>query len=144
MLRLEGRRRLLPDVLSGAPMRGEVAAQETGARVGLVATLRAAGAELAYMERVTITRFASGSLNMAGVETVLVMHHRQQRLRSFDRGGRVHGVHHIAIIERGDCAWRRTTSHEGAADLVRIAVPALCHGWQESPPSSTASWRVKY
>lgn len=77
-LRHEGRRRLRADVLREVPMRGDVATDDTGARFGLIATLSAAGAELARMERVTVSRIASGSLVLAGVELVDDLRYAQE------------------------------------------------------------------
>ena len=69
-LRQAGRRRLRADVLRHVPMRGDVATEDTGARYGVIATLSAAGAELARMERVTVGRIASSSLVLEGVEVI--------------------------------------------------------------------------
>lgn len=87
LLRREGRRRLRADVLRDVPMRGDVATEDTGARLGLIATLTAAGAELARMERVTVTRIASGSLVLAGVELGDDMRHAQEWWCRLPAGG---------------------------------------------------------
>lgn len=78
LLRHVGRRRLRADVLRDVPMRGDVATTDTGARYGLVATLTAAGTELARIERVTITRVASSSMVLAGVELIDDMRQAQE------------------------------------------------------------------
>lgn len=70
LLRAAGRRRLRADVLRDVPMRGDISTEDTGARYGLIATLSAAGAELARMERVTVTRVATSSMVLAGVEAI--------------------------------------------------------------------------
>ena len=78
LLRHEGRRRLRDDVLREVPVRGDVATTDTGARYGLIATLAAAGAELARMERVTVGRIAGSSLVLAGVEVADGERHVQE------------------------------------------------------------------
>lgn len=77
LLRKEGRRRLRADVLRDMPIRGDVTTEDTGARYGLIATLTLAGTLHRRMERVTITRVATGSLVLAGVEVVDGMRHQQ-------------------------------------------------------------------
>lgn len=77
-LRCGGRRLLRAYVLQAVPMRGDLSTTDTGARHGLVATLTAAGAELARLERATITRVASSSLVLAGVELVDGMRQEQE------------------------------------------------------------------
>lgn len=86
-LRSAGRRRLRADVLRDMPMRGDVATEDTGARYGLIATLNAAGAELARMERVTVARIASGSMVLAGVEVAGDERHVQEWWCRLPAGG---------------------------------------------------------
>ena len=87
LMRRDGRRRLRADVLRQVPMRGDVATEDTGARYGLIATLSAAGAELARIERVTIKRVASSSLVLDGVEVVDGERHVQEWWCRLPAGG---------------------------------------------------------
>ena len=86
-LRTEGRRRLRADVLRDLPVRGEVSTEDTGARYGLIATLTAAGAELARMERVTVGKIASSSMVLAGVEVAGDERHVQEWWCQLPTGG---------------------------------------------------------
>lgn len=109
LLRKEGRRRLRADVLRDVPMRGDVATKDTGARLGLIATLTAAGAELARMERVSVTRIASGSLVLAGVEVVGEFKHGQEWWCRLPSGGppRPYDLEPPSVVAR-DLSYART------------------------------------
>jgi len=86
-LRRDGRRRLRADVLRAGPVRGDVVTEDTGARYGLIATLSAAGAELARIERATIKRVAGSSLVLEGVEVIDSERHVQEWWCRLPTGG---------------------------------------------------------
>lgn len=87
LLRQAGRRRLRADVLRDLPVRGDVATEDTGARYGLIATLTLAGAVRWRMERVSITRIASGSIVLAGIEVADDMRQAQEWWCRLPAGG---------------------------------------------------------
>lgn len=77
-LRRDGRKHLQVDVLRQMPIRGDVSTEDTGARMGLIATLTIAGAAHWQLEHCRITRVAADSLVLAGVETgASGLRHRQ-------------------------------------------------------------------
>jgi hypothetical protein len=70
LLRCAGRRRLRADVLRDMPVRGDVATADTGARAGLVATLKVAGELVMSLRQCRVTRVTTESLVLAGVESL--------------------------------------------------------------------------
>lgn len=78
LLRRDGRRRLRADVLREVPMRGDVAVDEGLSWVGKLATLTAAGAVLASMDHVSLTRIASSSMIILGSEEIDGLRQQQE------------------------------------------------------------------
>jgi len=102
LLRSEGRRRLRVDVLRDVPIREDISTEDTGARYGVVATLKVAGAVMARMERVTIGRVVTSSLVLAGVEVLNEERHVQEWWCRQGEGGppRPYDADTPSVVER--------------------------------------------